>query len=514
MADTFFISTTIPYVNGKPHLGHVLEFCQTDTFARHRRLTGRDVWFLTGSDENSLKNVRAAEAEGIGVVDLVDRNVRLFLDLKDPYSLSYDQFIRTSVDDLHLRGAAEFWTRVADKGDVYRKSYAGLYCVGCELFYDADELVDGKCPEHGVPPEHVEEENWFFRLSRYQQQLDDLISSDELRVHPETRKNEVLSFVRAGLEDISISRSQERARGWGIPVPGDPDQVMYVWFDALTNYITALGYADDAAPYRRYWSGGDTRLHVLGKGVIRFHAVYWPAMLLSAGAPLPTDVFVHGYITAAGAKLSKSAGNTDDVAVLTERYGAEALRLFLLRDVTPFGDHDFTEERLVERYNADLANGLGNLFSRVTKLIATNCGGRVPGAPAAGNAEAALRDEVAAAVRDADAALQGFDHREALIAIWRAIGAANAYINEQEPWHLAKAEGPVARARLETVLATSAEALRQAGLALRPLLPDAAARVLAGLGADPAAAGGWSDALTGAAVDVGPGLFPRLNPPA
>ena len=324
--DRYFITTAIPYANSTPHIGFALEIVQTDTFARYHRLRGDDTWFLTGTDENALKNVQAAERAGVPTAEFVERNSQRFQNLREVLDLSFDQFIRTAGDPIHRAGAEKIWRAIDASGDIYRKHYEGLYCVGCEQFYDEDDLIEGRCPEHGTVPDRVEEENYFFRLSRYAGQLEELISSGAYRVIPETRKNEVLSFIRGGLQDFSISRSQVRARGWGIPVPDDPSQVMYVWFDALTNYITALGYADDGPNYQRYWIENPNRTHTIGKGVIRFHAIYWPAMLLSAGVPLPDTLFVHGYITIGGSKVSKSLGNVVDPVQLVEQYGVDAVR--------------------------------------------------------------------------------------------------------------------------------------------------------------------------------------------
>ncbi|GAB3873154.1 hypothetical protein GCM10029964_012910 [Kibdelosporangium lantanae] len=335
MAEAAFISTTIPYVNAQPHLGHAFEYSQADSYARHMASQGMDVYFLSGSDENSLKNVLAAEKEGITARELVDRNVVFFEQMADSLQVKLRRFIRTSVDQDHTDGAIEIWKRMEAKGDIYAKDYEGLYCVGCEQFYTPAELVDGKCPEHFTVPDLVSERNYFFKLSNYQDQLLAALESGELRVVPESRLNEVTSFVRSGLEDISISRSTGRARGWGIPVPGDDNQVMYVWIDALTNYTNALGWTRDAEEYQRYWVDAAKRVHVVGKGVTRFHAVYWPAMLMSAGLKMPTEVVVHGYITAAGQKLSKTTGNVIDPADLIERFGSNAVRYFLLAEFSP-----------------------------------------------------------------------------------------------------------------------------------------------------------------------------------
>jgi len=362
----FYVTTAIPYVNAAPHIGFALEIVQADAIARYHRLIGDDTFFLTGTDENALKNVQSAEKAGVPVKKFVDRNSQRFEDLKGALNLSFDDFIRTT-EERHVKGAQKLW-QACDPDDIYKKGYRGLYCIGCEQFYTEKELVEGKCPEHGTVPETVEEENYFFKLSGYQEQLIKLIESDELKIIPATRKNEVLSFIKGGLEDFSISRSNKRAKGWGVPVPGDESQVAFVWFDALSNYINALGYANDGEKFKKYWLENPNRTHVIGKGIIRFHAVYWPAMLLSAGISLPTEIFVHGYLTVDGQKISKSLGNVIDPFALVEKYGTDPVRYYLLAKFSPFEDGDFSEAKLKETYNSDLANGLGNLVSRVAKL--------------------------------------------------------------------------------------------------------------------------------------------------
>ncbi len=510
---TIFISNTIPYVNARPHLGHAFEFVQTDAYARFMRGMGHDVFDLSGSDENSLKNVLAAEAEGISTSALVDRNVEYFTALRPLLQLSYDGFIRTSADDLHRRGATKFWEALAANDDLYTKTYGGLYCVGCEQFYLDSELIEGRCPEHGTVPEFIEEENYFFRLSRYQRQLIELIESGSLKIVPETRRNEVLSFVRGGLQDISFSRSAQRARGWGIPVPGDPDHVMYVWMDALTNYITALDWVDDGERYRRYWAGADERIHVVGKGVTRFHAVYWPAMLMAAGLPTPTTVVVHGYVTVGGGKLSKSTGNVVDPEALVIEQGADAVRQFLLAELSPIADGDFTVERLVRRYNADLANGLGNLVSRVTTMVTNYRDGRVPDRP--DDADAPLRAAADVAAAAYTHALDEFDHREACQALWDFVRQANAYVEEETPWNLAKAErgGDADAGRhLDVVIYDLVAALRFLGTHLRPILPGSSTTMLAALGGTDDGVTidvPWGTDVAGAMVTKPPALFPR-----
>ena len=450
-----YLSTTIPYVNAKAHLGHALELVQADVLARHHRLAGDQVRFQTGTDDNSLKNVLAAESEGVPVRELVDRNSRAFAALRDPLGLSFDDFLATSSDPRHLPGVERLWRACAARGDLYLKQYEGLYCVGCEQFYKPAELAAGRCPEHGTLPQPVAEENWFFRLSRYAGQLRDLIASGRLRIEPAARRHEVLGFIDAGLEDFSVSRSTERAGGWGIGVPGDPSQVIYVWWDALGNYITALGYGSDARGYQQWWAGADRRIHLAGKGVLRFHAVYWPAILLSAGEPLPTDILVHDYLTIDGQKISKSApsgtaapgsaADADPVA-LAEAFGTDPVRWWLLREVPRVGDADFTVARLITRANDDLANDLGNLVSRVTSLVHRYRDGQVPGAPVTAGLGATAPDEAAAVVSACDraaervsAALDAFDFRAAIAAIWDIVGTANRYIERVRPWELARA---------------------------------------------------------------------------
>src|SRR5437763_14615392 len=379
MTERIYLSTTIPYVNARPHLGFALELVQADALARRYRRRADQVRFQTGTDDNSLKNVLAARAEGVPVDDLVRRNAAAFAALREPLALSYDDFIQTSSDPRHLAGVRRLWRACADRGDLYLKEYQGLYCVGCEQFCREAELAAGRCPEHGTVPEPVSERNWFFRLSRYAGPLHDLIGSGRLRVEPSGRRNEVLAFIGSGLEDFSISRSTRRAHGWGIPVPGDPGQVMYVWWDALGNYISALGYGTGGEDYRRWWAGADRRLHLVGKGVLRFHAVYWPAMLLSAGQPPPTGILVHDYLTTDGHKISKSGGGTPDPVALARRFGTDSVRWWLLREVPRVGDADFTAARLVARANADLAGGLGNLVSRTVAIVHRYRAGVLPG---------------------------------------------------------------------------------------------------------------------------------------
>src|SRR4051794_4304288 len=395
-----YVTTSIPYVNGAPHLGHALEFVHVDALARHRRHRGAKVRVQSGTDDHAIKNVSAAAAAGVGVAELVAANGERFAGLAAALGVHTDEFLRTSRDPRHAAAVTALWRACQQAGDLYRKEYTGLYCPGCEQFYRRDELVDGACAEHRIPAVEETEIKWFFRLSRYRDQITELITSGRLDVAPVERRNEVLGFLAGDVHDLSVSRPSARAAGWGIPVPGDREQVVYVWFDALTNYLTGLGYgAADDANYRRCWAGDAERVHVIGKGIVRFHAVYWIAFLLSAGLPLPTRVLVHDYLTVDGAKIAKSGAHAADPAALATAYGADALRWWLLADPAPVGATDFTVERLVTAYNRDLANALGNLASRALTLSRREGAWRIR--PAAGVGEK-VRAQAAALPAEVD----------------------------------------------------------------------------------------------------------------
>jgi len=463
---SFYISTAIPYVNGDPHLGFALECVQADVLARHRRLRGEHVRFVSGTDDNSLKNVHAAEAAGVAVAAFVASKAQRFRELRGPLQLSDDDFVRTSVDPRHKPGVQALWRACAQRGDLYARDYEGLYCNGCEAFLSPGERG---CAEHAEAPVRVAERNWFFRLSRYEDALLELSSEGRLRIEPAHRRNEVLSFIRGGLADFSVSRSQARARGWGIPVPGDPSQIVYVWFDALAYYVTALGYGSGGERYGPWWERSAQRVHVIGKGITRFHAVYWPAILLSAGAALPTDIFVHDYLTVNGSKISKSAGDgawaPDAVAA---RFGGDALRWWFVRDVPRSGDVDFREELVAARAN-ELADGLGNLVNRTIALVARwRPEGVVPSVDAA-----ALIPAIGRTPSAIDRALERFDLRAGAAAIWELVDDANRFVERTRPWELARN----ADRGLDDVLGALVLACRTLARELAPFLPAAAERI-------------------------------------
>lgn len=453
MRNKFYITTAIPYVNSRPHIGHALEYVIADAIHRYRQLVGDEVRLVSGADENALKNVQAAEKAGISVQEFLDKNSKTFEDFYKLLEVDLDEFRRGSDQKLHWPGVTELWKLVEKSGDLYKKKYKGLYCVGCESFKPAKELVDGKCPDHNTVPEIVEEENYFFKLSKYQKQLLKLIETDEYKIVPQKRKNEALAFVKSGLEDFSVSRSNERAKGVGVPVPGDPDQKIYVWFDALTIYMTASGYGYDKKLWGKWWPAD---LHIIGKDIFRFHAFYWPAMLISAGLPLPKSLLVHGFITSGGRKMSKTIGNVIDPYEIIEKYGVEALRYFLLSQIPTLDDGDFTEERFKEVYNADLANGLGNLVARVTGL--------------AGNKVLGIKNHVSEFSKEVVEAIESYRLNEALAAIWNRIKKADVLINEKKVWSLNGKDK-------EKIVQELLKEVNQIAYDLKPFLPETVKKI-------------------------------------
>jgi methionyl-tRNA synthetase len=445
-----YLTTAIPYVNAAPHLGFALELVQADATARRHRAAGRSVRFQTGTDENAFKNVEAARAAGVSPQAWVDARSDQFRQLAGRLGVHCDRFLRTT-EDAHVRGVRLFW-RSLRRDDILRKSYSGSYCPGCEDFLFAKDLVEGRCPDHQTAPIEVAETNYFFRLSAYQEPLERWLASGTVTIRPEWRRAEILAFVRAGLQDISISRPAERTGGWGVRVPDDDSHVVYVWIDALINYLTGLGYGAGES-WQEGWNAGTRKIHVVGKNVWKFHAVYWPALLLSAGLPLPDELAIHGFLTVNGRKISKSLGNTIDPDFLFDRYGPEAVRYFLLRAIPQFGDGDFSTARFAAVYEADLANGLGNLTSRLLTL-AERCGLNF------------LADDPASPPPASDL---NQPHDEVLAAIWQQIDGLNRQLEQARPW-VALRSGPTPE--LRTQLAAWLNQLRQIAAALAPFLPQ------------------------------------------
>jgi len=474
-----YVTTTIPYVNARPHLGFALELVQADAWARYHRLLGRDVRLQTGTDENAFKNVLAAREHGVPTQQWVDDHSQAFQELCVTLDIGVDDFIRTT-EPRHRRGVELLWQRLR-AGDVYQGRYQGLYCDGCEDFLTEKDLVDSCCPDHGVPPAAYEEDNYFFRLQSYQEQVEKLIESDRLRITPAKRKNEVLAFVRRGLQDICISRNASRSDGWGIAVPGDSSQVIYVWIDALVNYITGPGFGTQEC-WRDWWSEDVRKVHFIGKNVWKFHAVYWPALLLSAGLTLPDEIVVHGFMTEHGRKISKSRGTDADPIRFVNQYGADALRYYLLRAVSPFDDGDFSAERLHQLYHADLANGLGNLVCRVTTLAQrVNHDGFDPASPPA-------------APEGFQEALDSYRTDVALQVLWSVVNRLNQEIDQTRPWELLKRQetGP-----LRGLLAGWLSDIHRVAYWVAPFLPATSKKLLVLLQQHP--------------LTASPPLFPRVG---
>ncbi len=477
----YYITTAITYVNGSPHVGHAYEYIATDAIARFKRLDGFDVRFLTGTDEHGLKMAQAAAAEGISPRELARRNSDVFQRLQEKLNISFDRFIRTTDPD-HHRASAKIWQRMADAGDIYLDTYAGWYSVRDERYFTEDETaLDATgirvATETGAPVTWTEEQTYFFRLSAYTDKLLAHYEANPDFIAPQVRRNEVMSFVSGGLHDLSISRT---SFDWGVPVPEHPDHVMYVWVDALTNYLTGVGYPDtESELFRRYWPAD---VHMIGKDIIRFHAVYWPAFLMSAGIELPHRVYAHGFLLNSGEKMSKSVGNVIDPVTLVDQFGVDQVRYFFLREV-PFGqDGSYSDEAIITRINADLANELGNLAQRSLSMVAKNLDGiaPTPGEFAAADLELlGTADGLLAQVRD------HFDTQAlhlALEAIWLMLGSANKYFSAQQPWVLRKSEAEDDQTRFRTVLYTTLEAVRIAALLIQPVLPQSAASLLDLLG--------------------------------
>ncbi|MCK1517255.1 methionine--tRNA ligase [Bradyrhizobium sp. 190] len=509
--DTYFITTAIAYPNGIPHIGHAYEAIATDALARFQRLNGKDVFFLTGTDEHGLKMVQTAESEGMGVADLAARNAGRFKEMDERLNVSFDRFIRTTEPD-HHRSVQVVWNRMQQNGDIYIDTYAGWYSVRDEAYYAEEETVLGednvRRGPQGSPVEWVEEKSYFFKLSAYQDRLLALYESQPDFIGPDSRRNEVISFVKGGLKDLSISRT---TFDWGVKVPNDPEHVMYVWVDALTNYITGVGFPDESAANWRYWPAD---VHVIGKDIIRFHAVYWPAFLMSAGIPVQKRVYAHGFLFSRGEKMSKSVGNVVDPFNLADQYGVDQMRYFFLREV-PFGqDGNYNHEAIVARINADLANDLGNLAQRSLSMIAKQLGGVLPEPGEFTDNDKAMLAQADSMLEASRTAMATQQIHQWLNAVWAVVAEANRYFAGEAPWALAKTDPD----RQKTVLYVTAEVVRQVAILTQPVMPDASSKLLDSLGIpdeketrDFAALG--TRIKAGTALPPPVGVFPRYVEP-
>jgi methionyl-tRNA synthetase len=510
--DSFYITTAIAYPNGNPHIGHAYEAIATDALARFQRLDGKDVFFLTGTDEHGLKMIQTAESEGLTPAELATRNAARFKDMDERLNISFDRFIRTT-EAQHHRSSQAIWNRMQQNGDIYLDSYAGWYSVRDEAYYAEEETVLGEDQvrrgPQGSPVEWVEERSYFFRLSAYQDKLLGLYQSQPDFIGPDSRRNEVISFVKGGLRDLSISRT---TFDWGVKVPNDPEHVMYVWVDALTNYITGVGFPDETDPNWRYWPAD---VHIIGKDIIRFHAVYWPAFLMSAGIPVQKRVYAHGFLFNRGEKMSKSVGNVVDPFNLADQYGVDQMRYFFLREV-PFGqDGNYNHEAIVARINADLANDLGNLAQRSLSMIAKQLGGVLPEPGAFSDNDKAMLAEADAMIGVTRSAMATQQIHHWLNTVWAVVAEANRYFAGEAPWALAKTDP----ARQKTVLYVTAEVVRQIAILTQPVMPGASSKLLDSLGVPEgergfAALGGTPRIAPGTALPAPLAVFPRYIEPS
>jgi methionyl-tRNA synthetase len=506
MNERYAITTPIYYVNGAPHIGHAYTSIAADVLARWKRLDGYEVFFLTGTDEHGQKVEQAAAAAGLGTQEHVDRISADFRAMAQAMNVSFDDFIRTT-EPRHIRACEAFWRLLRQNGDIYLGAYEGWYALRDESFYSEDELVlrpDGtRVAPTGAPVEWVREPSYFFRLSAWQDRLLAFYDDNPDFIGPASRRNEVLSFVRQGLKDLSISRTGFR---WGVPVPDDPEHVMYVWVDALVNYITALGFPDETAPRWGFWP---VDLHLLAKEIVRFHAVFWPAFLMAAGLPAPKRVFAHGWWTVEGDKMSKSIGNVIDPRSLVEEFGLDPVRYFLLREVPFGGDGDFSRRALISRLNVELANDLGNLAQRTLSQVARNCGGVLPPPGPVTEDDASLLAQAASLPAQIRIEMDRQALHEALELVWKVIRAANAYIDRQAPWALRKTDPD----RMAAVLRVLVDVLRGVATTLQPFMPDSMARLLdqLGVGADERQLAALDTPLPGGrALPAPSGIFPRF----
>lgn len=468
--DKFYITTAISYVNAPPHLGHALEFIQADAIARYKRLMGVDTYFLTGTDEHGVKVYNTAKKKGMETQALVDENTAHYRALKEILNLSYDDFIQTSDHKRHWPACQKLWKKLVEKDDIFEKEYEGLYCEGCEAFMKESELADGNCPIHKSPPVPLKEKNYFFRLSKYSEKIVELIESGTLKLLPENRKAEFLNIAKEGLHDVSFSRPRD-VLPWGVDVPDDESQVMYVWCDALTNYISAIGYAEEGDLYKRYWPAD---VHVIGKDIVRFHAGIWIGMLLSAEVELPKSILIHGFITHNGDKMSKTIGNVVDPVEMVEKYGTDTLRYYLLREIPTGRDGDFSDKLFVERYNSDLANNLGNLVNRVHTLITRNQIGEFT----FDQYFEPYKKKVDETWKKYTEDMNSFDLHEAIFHVWRLVDYANKMMEEEKPWTLVKEDPEKGRAILSNLL----EVLRHISILISPFIPETSQNIRKQLG--------------------------------
>ncbi|MGB9660420.1 MAG: methionine--tRNA ligase [Moorellaceae bacterium] len=509
----FYVTTPIYYPSDKLHIGHALTTTMADTLARYKRMRGYDVYFLTGSDEHGQKIQRKAREAGMEPQAYVDRIVATFKELWRRLDISYNDFIRTT-EERHKRVVQELFRKIYEQGDIYKSAYEGWYCTPCETFWTERQLKDGNCPDCGRPVELLREESYFFRMSKYADRLLQYIQEHPEFIQPASRRNEMINFIKGGLEDLCVSRT---TFDWGIPVPIDPKHVIYVWFDALTNYISALGYGtEEDSLFRRYWPAA---VHLVGKDIVRFHTVIWPTILMAAGIDPPRKVFGHGWLLVEGSKMSKSKGNVVDPMILIDRYGSDAIRYFLLREMPYGGDGYYSEEALVNRLNADLANDYGNLLNRTVSMIEKFCDGLIPAPAGEEPLDRDLKELAARLPLEVDEALERFEFSRALSAIWQLINRANKYIEETAPWALAR--DPARRPRLQTVLYNLAEAVRQATIMCAPFMPGVPPRVWEQLGIQDVSFAQTWDSLSvwggvpaGSRVKRGAPLFPRVEWPA
>jgi methionyl-tRNA synthetase len=504
----YYLTTPIYYVNDVPHIGHAYTTLACDVLARYKRSRGYDVCFLTGTDEHGQKVEKAAQSKGETPLELADRVVKRFQSLWEKLNISNTDFIRTS-QERHKTAVQHLFKIIEAKDDIYLGEYEDWYCTPCETFWTETQLLDGNCPDCGRPTDKLKEESYFFRMSKYQDQLLEHIENNPDFIQPKTRRNEVLNFIRDGLRDLSISRT---SFSWGIPVPDNDRHVLYVWFDALTNYISALGYPGDGdGDYASYWP---CDVHVIGKDILRFHTVYWPTFLMAAGLPLPEKVFAHGWWTVEGQKMSKSLANVVEPNMLIDKYGVDAIRYFLLREV-PFGlDGDFSHTALVHRINSDLANDLGNLISRSTAMLNKYFDGTLPAPTAADTLDQALQEKVVAAIKTVDEQMNALAFNKALQTIWELVRASNKYIDDTAPWALAK--DAEQKERLGTVMYTLLEAARLISLLVNPFMPETAGKIhsILGLDADNLNLEGqdhWGGLKAGAHVEKAAPIFPRIE---